>query len=236
MENTFKSSVFGGFNRDDVTRYIEKTALESKQQIEALEKESDELCRENASLRDELAAAKEAHDKASASYSAALEVQVDLKKQVADAQRELAVLRAEKEKNEQKLAALQREYERAVAEGQREREEKLAAAERENAQLRRELDELRPQSEEYARMKAHIAELELSARERADALEAETRARLQELIGACSAQCELVIATLGTTCANVSGELRRTDAMVSQLPAAFNTLRTDLKELNRIQE
>ena len=57
MENTFKSSVFGGFNRDDVIRYIEKTALESKQQIEALEQESDGLCRENAELRDKLAAA-----------------------------------------------------------------------------------------------------------------------------------------------------------------------------------
>ena len=52
MENTFKSSVFGGFNRDDVIRYIEKTSLESKQQIEALEQESDGLCRENAELRD----------------------------------------------------------------------------------------------------------------------------------------------------------------------------------------
>ena len=56
MENTFKSSVFGGFNRDDVIRYIEKTALESKQQLEALEQESDGLCRENAELRDKLAA------------------------------------------------------------------------------------------------------------------------------------------------------------------------------------
>ena len=55
MENTFKSSVFGGFNRDDVIRYIEKTSLESKQQIEALEQESDGLCRENAELRDKLA-------------------------------------------------------------------------------------------------------------------------------------------------------------------------------------
>ena len=27
MENTFKSSVFGGFNRDDVIRYIEKTSF-----------------------------------------------------------------------------------------------------------------------------------------------------------------------------------------------------------------
>ena len=34
MENTFKGSVFGGFNRDDVIRYIEKTSLETKQQIE----------------------------------------------------------------------------------------------------------------------------------------------------------------------------------------------------------
>ena len=34
MENTFKSSVFGGFNRDDVIRYIEKTSLESKQRSE----------------------------------------------------------------------------------------------------------------------------------------------------------------------------------------------------------
>ena len=57
MENTFKSSVFGGFNRDDVIRYIEKTSLETKQQIEQLEQESDGLCRENAELRNKLAAA-----------------------------------------------------------------------------------------------------------------------------------------------------------------------------------
>ena len=62
MENTFKSSVFGGFNRDDVIRYIEKTSLESKQQIEALEQESDGLCRENAELRDKLAAAERERD------------------------------------------------------------------------------------------------------------------------------------------------------------------------------
>ena len=69
MENTFKSSVFGGFNRDDVIRYIEKTSLESKQQIEALEQESDGLCRENAELRDKLDAAERERDKFAESYS-----------------------------------------------------------------------------------------------------------------------------------------------------------------------
>ena len=76
MENTFKSSVFGGFNRDDVIRYIEKTSLESKQQIEALEQESDGLCRENTELRDKLAAAERERDKLAESYSTASSAQV----------------------------------------------------------------------------------------------------------------------------------------------------------------
>ena len=85
MENTFKSSVFGGFNRDDVIRYIEKTSLESKQQIEALEQESDGLCRENAELRDKLAAAERERDKFAESYSTASSAQDALKKGLAAA-------------------------------------------------------------------------------------------------------------------------------------------------------
>ena len=269
MENTFKSSVFGGFNRDDVIRYIEKTALESKQQLERLEQESDALCRENASLRGELSAARDEHDKLAESYSAALELQVTLKKQLTAAQEEVSALRAQqaqaaqevsalRESTLQELSALKAECAQRLAKQQRESDARLAQwkAEREQAAAETEQDltarlseaegersrlaaenaELRPQIEEYARVKAHIAEIELSARERADALDAATRAKLQELIDACTKQCELVIATLGTTCANVSSELRRTDAMVSQLPAAFNTLRTDLKELQKLEK
>lgn len=258
MENTFKSSVFGGFNRDDVIRYIEKTALESKQRIEQLEQESDALCRENASLRDELSDAKGAHDKLAGSYSAALELQVTLKKQLGEAQEALAALKAQYETDAQALEALRaqsaqeqdalrQDYERrlreqkgaqeqALAEARESSGARLSALESERAQLAGELETLRPQLDEYARVKAHIAEIELSARERADALDTATRVRAQELIDACTKQCELVIATLGTTCANVSSELRRTDAMISQLPAAFNTLRTDLKELQKLEK
>lgn len=286
MENTFKSSVFGGFNRDDVIRYIEKTSLESKQQIEALEKESDDLCRENASLREELAAATTAHDELATAYSTALALQVDLKKQLEAAQAALdtaqraladtkdALSRTERESAEareaaaRELAAAKQSADFALAElrelsaqelndakadaertleetrsanaqareaQRRESAERIAALKETCTQQAAELAVLRAQSEEFARVKAHIAEIELSARERADALEADTRARLQSLIGACSTQCELVITTLGTTCANISAELRRTDATVSQLPAAFNTLRTDLKELHRLE-
>ena len=269
MENTFKGTVFGGFNRDDVIRYIEKTALENKQQLEQLEQENDGLCRESAALRDELAAAKSEHERLSESYSEALALQDTLKKQLSEAQERLSALTAGheeavraldalRESTAQELAAAKNDCARRLADAGRESEARLAqqqaeceqtaaAAERrfaarlseaegERDRLAAENAALRPQLEEYARVKAHIADIELSARERAEALDTATRAKLQSLVDACTKQCELVIATLGTTCANVSSELRRTDAMVSQLPAAFNTLRTDLKELQKLEK
>lgn len=85
--------------------------------------------------------------------------------------------------------------------------------------------------EEYGRVKAHIADIELSARERADALNAATRERLQAMIAACRGQCEQVLSTLGATCESVSNELKRADAAVAQLPEAFTTLEGQLDEL-----
>lgn len=105
MENTFKSSVFGGFNRDDVIRYIEKTSLESKQQIEALEQESDGLCRENAELRDKLAAAERERDKFAESYSTASSAQDALKKGLTAAQETISELRAQIEEGAQSSRA-----------------------------------------------------------------------------------------------------------------------------------
>ena len=205
MENTFKSSVFGGFNRDDVIRYIEKTSLESKQQIEALEQESDGLCRENAELRDKLAAAERERDKFAESYSTASSAQDALKKGL--------------------TAALEAQH-----------AERLSTAEQERKRLLSELDELRPQVEEYGRVKAHIADIELSARERADALDAATRERLQAMIAACRGLCEQVLSTLGATCESVSNELKRADAAVAQLPEAFTTLEGQLDELKKLEQ
>ena len=227
MENTFKSSVFGGFNRDDVIRYIEKTSLESKQQIEALEQESDGLCRENAELRDKLAAAERERDKLAESYSTASSAQDALKKGLTAAQETISELRAQIEEGAQKLASAKLEAQHA---------ERLSAAEQERKRLLSELDELRPQVEEYGRVKAHIADIELSARERADALDAATRERLQAMIAACRGHCEQVLSTLGATCESVSSELKRADAAVAQLPEAFTTLEGQLDELKKLEQ
>ena len=229
MENTFKSSVFGGFNRDDVIRYIEKTALESKQQLEALEQESDGLCRENAELRDKLAAAERERDSLKESYATASGAQEALKKGLTAAQETIAELRAQLEDTTQKAAFAQKEHERLRA-------AQKAEHEREMKKLQEELAALRAQAEEYGRVKAHIADIELSARERADALDAATRAKLQAYIASCTSQCAQVLATLGSTCESVSSALRHADEAVSRLPGAFTTLEGQLDELKKLEQ
>ena len=229
MENTFKSSVFGGFNRDDVIRYIEKTALESKQQIESLEQESDGLCRENAELRDKLAAAERERDSLKESYDTASGAQEALKKGLTAAQETITELRAQLEDTTQKAAFAQKEHERLRA-------AQKAEHEREMKKLQEELAALRAQAEEYSRVKAHIADIELSARERADALDAATRAKLQAYIASCTSQCAQVLATLGSSCESVSSALRHADEAVSQLPGAFTTLEGQLDELKKLEQ
>ena len=229
MENTFKSSVFGGFNRDDVIRYIEKTALESKQQIESLEQESDGLCRENAELRDALAAAERERDQLAESYDTASGAQEALKKGLTAAQETITELRAQLEDTTQKAAFAQKEHERLRA-------AQKAEHEREMKKLQEELAALRAQAEEYGRVKAHIADIELSARERADALDAATRAKLQAYIASCTSQCAQVLATLGSTCESVSSTLRHADEAVSRLPGAFTTLEGQLDELKKFEQ
>lgn len=229
MENTFKSSVFGGFNRDDVIRYIEKTALESKQQLESLEQESDGLCRENAELRDKLAAAERERDQLAESYDTASGAQEALKKGLTAAQETITELRAQLEDTTQKAAFAQKEHERLRA-------AQKAEHEREMKKLQEELAALRAQAEEYGRVKAHIADIELSARERADALDAATRAKLQAYIASCTSQCAQVLATLGSTCESVSSTLRHADEAVSRLPGAFTTLEGQLDELKKFEQ
>lgn len=200
--NSFKSSLFGGFNREDVIRYIEKTAAEANERIAALEKERDALDQELTGLRQTLQTESETTERLSAALAEARDGREAAETALTQAVAELEQLRAE-----------------------------FAAAQEETSTLSSQVAHLRPQAEEYSSVKNRIAGVELLAQQRADALETATRKRLFALIGACKTQCEQALLTLGDTCSNVSTELRRADAMVSQLPAAFQTLRSSLEEL-----
>ena len=54
MSANFKTCLFGGFDREDVVAFIEKTSRESNERIEALVKENEELQRKSQSMESEL--------------------------------------------------------------------------------------------------------------------------------------------------------------------------------------
>ena len=101
----------------------------------------------------------------------------------------------------------------------------------ENASLRAENDKLRPMAEQYSTIKEHLAGIELDAHQRAEEYERGVHERLAAMIGDCRAHCDSVLSTLGNTCINVTGELRRAENSISSLPAAFNALRAGLEKL-----
>ena len=206
MENTFKSSVFGGFNREDVIRYIEKTALESKERIEALERENDGLCRENADLRSEAASVTAARDRLSDSLEDTLKKHESAKAALAEAEAQLAAAR-----------------------------DTIARLESENGTLQSTVAQLQKTADEYTAVRSHISDIELEARQRAGELEERTHRQLAYLLDTCRRQCEDLTAMLGSVCTNVSGKLKEMDASVSQLPAAFDALHEGLEELEKLK-
>ena len=194
--NTFKGSLFGGFNREDVIDYIKKTSAESTARIESLEGDIDKLCAQEQELR--------------------TQVSTRLTQEHSDAAAERDTLRAALDTANDELTALRAEAEALRAE---------------NASLRAENDKLRPMAEQYSTIKEHLAGIELDAHQRAEEYERGVHERLAAMIGDCRAHCDSVLSTLGNTCINVTGELRRAENSISSLPAAFNALRAGLERL-----
>ena len=54
MSANFKTCLFGGFDREDVVAFIEKSSRESRERIEALEQENQTLQQKNQSMEAEL--------------------------------------------------------------------------------------------------------------------------------------------------------------------------------------
>ena len=200
--NTFKGSLFGGFNREDVIDYITKTSAESTARIEALEADVDKLCAQEQELRAQVSTLRGESRTLTEERDAAAAERDTLRAALDTANDELTALRTEAE-----------------------------ALRAENASLRSETDTLRPLAEQYSTIKEHLAGIELDAHQRAEEYERGVRERLSTMIGECRSHCDGVLATLGETCANVSNELRRAEVSVSTLPAAFNTLRAGLEKL-----
>ena len=78
MSTSFKTCLFGGFDREDVVAFIERTSRESTERIEALEQENETLKQKNLSMDAELRVMREQFQERSekAEQAEALKAQV----------------------------------------------------------------------------------------------------------------------------------------------------------------
>ena len=194
--NTFKSVAFGGFAKQDVIDYIEKTAWESAAVQEQLRQENDALRAETESLRsrvDELKA---------------------------------------------RLEALEAEHERLTEELQKEsrRRQELESLEAEHTHLAGEVERLRPDAEAYAQFREKIGAIECEARKRAADLEEDTQARLRRTVDTFRTQYQALMNTFTGTASHVTGELRKVEVNLTQLPRAMDQAGVELKELEKLLE
>ncbi|MBQ3103911.1 MAG: hypothetical protein IJC58_06465 [Oscillospiraceae bacterium] len=205
MENTtFKNSLFGGFNRQDVIDYIESASRKSSETIAALEAEV-------ASLQDERAALTEERDSLSAELDA-LKAQLSALTEERDS---LACSLGEAKSLGESFAA-----------GLEEANASLAAA-------NEELSLLRPQAEEYAKVKEHISGIELDAKRRADEAESSVRTRLNVFLSEVQKQYASLVSSTNTAVTHASSELRKLEVTLSQLPLAFDAGKTELEKLEK---
>lgn len=93
MDASFKTCLFGGFDREDVVAFIEATAAEHQSQLEALQTENDTLRRE----REELAAENEGLRCLTEESARVTEENGRLQQQLTALQAEVTALRTENE-------------------------------------------------------------------------------------------------------------------------------------------
>ena len=150
MSTNFKTCVFGGFDREDVISYIEKSAKESQERIEALESENAKLKEDNERIESAL---RTLHTQTKQHQREEME-QEALQKQLMDAQDRVAELTAH------------------------------------NEALRQENEALYAAADEYAHLKEHIADIEISAHRRTEEFRKEAFAKLHQCINAQRAWCQ----------------------------------------------
>ena len=150
MSANFKTCVFGGFDREDVISYIEKSAKESQERIEALESENAKLKEDNERIESAL---RTLHTQTKQHQREEME-QEALQKQLMDAQDRVAELTAH------------------------------------NEALRQENEALHAAADEYARLKEHIADIEITAHRRTEEFRKEAFAKLHQCINAQRAWCQ----------------------------------------------
>ena len=137
-----------------------------------------------------------------------------------------------------RLDALNAESARLSAELEKEtqRRRELEPLEPETARLAGEVERLRPDAEAYAQFRERIGAIECEARKRAADLESATVTRLEGMVAQFREKYQELAAMFDSTAAHVTGELRKVEVNLAQLPRAMDQAGVELGELSALLE
>ena len=193
MENNMiKTVAFGGFDKQDVVQYIERTAREAAEIQKQLQEEK-----------------------------------ARLEESLAEAQKELAAMENEVQRLRERTGTLEMQLHAECA--ARKELEALKPLVEEN-------EALRADSEAYAAFRHRIGAIECEARKRAADMEEETAARMRQALDIFRRQYQILMNTFESTAAHVTGELRKIEVNLTQLPRAMDQSGFELNELAAVLE
>ncbi len=149
VEMQFRTAAFGGFQKQDVLEYIDRTNREHTQQMEALRQELEEASKARLAMEEE---------RAECGRTAEI-----LRDQVAQLEREGETLRQTEEQARHDAEEAQREL--------ADLRERLADAEEQLNQAQGRIAQLEPSAQAYERLKDRTAGIELEAHQRAQGIQ-----------------------------------------------------------------
>lgn len=112
-------------------------------------------------------------------------------------------------------------------------EEEISALLEERSQLNARLEEVLPLAEAYQKVKDQIGDIECQARKRANELETSTKVRLEQVVTEIRSQYSKLANVFNATSDHVTGELRKVEVNLSQLPRALDQVGVELNTLEK---
>lgn len=195
MDHPFRSAAIGGFNRQDVLDYLEKTAGESAQRQKALEQQ----LREAEEERDRLAA------------------------QVSQQEEQISILNRDRENLNQQLEQVKAVLESTQREDETQRRE-LAELRQVRDTLRARIAVLEPDAAAFAAIKDRSAGVELEAHcraqhvlDQADAQARELHQKMEAWMRRVGTEYDALCSQVAATVAHAADELRKADHSLQQV-------------------
>jgi chromosome segregation ATPase len=247
----FRSATFGGFNREDVMSYIERSVRENREALEQAHEEADlaqERAEELQRLNDELKSQLETQQATIKTQLQSLQTQVQEivteRDSLKDKVEQMEVMDQKMEELEKRFRTLHAMNEQQKAElelaraASAEKDADLAAKNQQIAELQAQVDKMRSDSESYQTVCNSIGQIEMDVRYRMAVMEKNAQKQINEKMEEAQSSYDAVLAKALTDAEEVR---QRVIGQLEQAKADFNNTANNVNDsisraLNEVTE